>query len=81
MASMNWSKAASRDMVRDRGSESVGGKPKRYYLSRKSKGITNAQAKYLAALCREAGEPWVVGLSCVEASKRIAELRKQLGRA
>lgn len=44
------------------------------------KGITNKQASYLAALQREAGEPWSgSGMSRLQASREIERLRGQLG--
>lgn len=44
--------------------------------------MTGAQASYLATLCEEAGEELPpADLSKAEASKRIDELKSQLGRA
>jgi hypothetical protein len=43
-------------------------------------GITNAQAKYLAALCREARRPYFgSGLTRREASAAIEQLQRELG--
>jgi Protein of unknown function (DUF3072) len=44
-------------------------------------GITNRQARYLAALQRKAGEPYIGnGLTSWQASLEITRLRKLLGR-
>jgi Protein of unknown function (DUF3072) len=50
-------------------------------MSRSSlgRGITNAQAKYLAALQREAGEQYTGnGMSRLQASREIERLERQL---
>lgn len=42
-------------------------------------GITNKQASYLAALCRELNEPYIgSGMSRLEASQAIREARDRL---
>jgi hypothetical protein len=45
----------------------------------KPKGMTPGQQKYLAKLLKLVGEPWDPTLSCVQAARRIDELRARLG--
>jgi hypothetical protein len=48
---------------------------------RRRRGITNRQARYLAGLCREAGEPYRGnGMSRMQASDEINRLLGFLGR-
>jgi hypothetical protein len=71
---MNWSGAAMRDRIRDRGSEPMESHDQTPRRRPKRRGITNAQAKYLARLQRELGVAYTGnGMSLDEASAAIKD--------
>jgi hypothetical protein len=71
MSRMDWRAARMRDTIRDRGAE-----PARDDRDASERGISNAQAKALAALQREAGEVYTgSGMTAREAAAAIERLK------
>jgi hypothetical protein len=76
---MNWDKVNRQEMVRSRGS--IRGAESRALAKHMPKGITNPQAKLLADLQRQLGEPYSgSGMTCAEASGLIDDCFRRLGR-
>jgi hypothetical protein len=75
---MNWEKVRRENMVRAHGWAE---KRAEDAALRAARGITNPQAKLLADLKRQLGEPYSgSGLTCAEASRQIDDCFKRLGR-
>lgn len=80
MSGMNWTKAASRDLIRARGADRV--EPEDHApKSRKRRplGISNEQAKELAALQRRLGVPYTGnGMTAARARSTITSCQRAL---
>ena len=58
----------------------TGQRPRLRPMGKLGAGITNKQAAYLAALCRELNEPYIgSGMSRLEASQAIRAARERVG--
>jgi hypothetical protein len=78
---MNWGRVQRENLIQARGGTDRMERIPRESKPGKAKGITNPQAKYLASLQKELGEPYSgAGMSRADASVLIDACLERLGR-